>query len=151
MFAGIYGALISGLALVEVLLLQTIDQGLPAAGLLAAGVAAYAAGHSFSRYLGEIPQQGPLLGHTLFMAAVMMGMARFQPVLVDFAFGLGAPHPPMTLLPEGVVHGFLLATWFIALAAFRMGARRQLETASGPGLPDSDRPEKDGALTLSDA
>ncbi|MBS8226663.1 hypothetical protein [Vannielia litorea] len=132
-FALCCAAMSLSLGLSEILLLRALGQGLPAAGLLSAGVAGYAAGLLFARRTGEVPAGLPLLGLLAAMAGVIFGLTVGQPLLIHAIFGAGAPVPPLHQLPPVVANGLAAATLCITLATVRAGARGWLERAETAG------------------
>lgn len=126
-FALCCAAISLSLGVAEIILLRTMDQGLPAAGLMAAGVAGYVAGQTYARRIGQGPAGLALLGHLGVMAAVLFVLAIWQPMLFTGLFGESAPVPLLQTLPAQLTYGLTLAALCLALATFRSGARHALE------------------------
>ncbi|MCO6381936.1 hypothetical protein [Oceanicola sp. 502str15] len=119
--------------LLELCLLLFMNQGLPAAGLLAAGVAGYAAGRNHGRRTEATPAGLPLVVHLAVMAAVLMGLTYGQPLLLSAIFGDAAPLTPLMQVPAEVRFGLTLAGLCLTLATFRAGARHWLERENQAG------------------
>jgi len=135
MFAAIFCAMAFSLALSEVLLLLAMDQGLPAAGLLAAGVAGYAAGHCFARRAGTLPTGAGLAGQAAVIFGVIFAVDAVQPALIAALIGPAAPMPPFQMLLDMLRNSLLFASGCIALASLRGAARSWIEERGEPAAP----------------
>ncbi|MFY0632924.1 MAG: hypothetical protein JXQ91_03880 [Vannielia sp.] len=116
-----------GFGLLELFLLLIMNKGLPAAGLLAAGVSGYAAGRSHASRTNSQPGGLVLAGLLAVMAAVLFGLTIGQPLLLHAIFGDAMPVAPLMQVSAELRLALTFAAFSLTVATFRTGARHWLE------------------------